>query len=147
MEKLVQTVRQGPPRQPRIVIADDFETLRRGLKSLLGTAVCGEAENGQKAVEKVKELRPDIVILDWTMPVMNGLQAARAIRAFAPGIKIIVFSLHDENIVSQEALQAGADLFLHKTATGEQILNAIAAVMTSSPEGSPASAAAAAPLS
>src|ERR1700741_5631175 len=99
MDKLVQSASGAPARQPRIVIADDFETLRRGLKSLLGTAVCGEAENGQKAVEKVKELRPDIVILDWTMTVMNGLQAARAIRAFAPETKIIVFSLHNENTV------------------------------------------------
>jgi two-component system, NarL family, invasion response regulator UvrY len=80
------------------------------------------------------------------MPVMNGLQAARAIRAFAPEIKIIVFSLHDENTVRQEALQGGADLFLHKTATGEQILNAIAAVMTTTPGRSP-SRAAGAPLS
>jgi two-component system chemotaxis response regulator CheY len=146
MEKLVQGVSQAPTRHPRIVIADDFETLRRGLKNPLGAAVCGEAENGQKAVEKVKELRPDIVILDWTMPVMNGLQAARAIRAFAPEIKIIVFSLHNENTVRQEAVQAGADLFLHKTATGEQILNAIAAVMTTIPERSRASAAGRSPL-
>jgi len=146
MENLVQSVSQALARQPRIVIADDFETLRRGLKSLLGTAVCGEAENGKKAVEKVKELRPDIVILDWTMPVMNGLQAARAIRAFAPETKIIVFSLHDENTARQEALQAGADLFLHKTATGEQIVNAIAAVMATTPGRSP-SRATAAPLS
>jgi DNA-binding NarL/FixJ family response regulator len=81
------------------------------------------------------------------MPVTNGLQAVRAIRAFAPETKIIVFSLHDEKTARQEALQAGADLFLHKTATGEQILNAIAAVMTTFPERSRAIAAAAAPLS
>lgn len=129
MEGFVQTATPVRSRQPRIVIADDFETLRRGLKALLGPAICGEAENGKQAVEKVMELRPDIIILDWTMPVMNGLQAARMIRSLAPETKIIVFSLHDGNTVREEALQAGADLFLHKTATGEDILKAISAVM------------------
>jgi DNA-binding NarL/FixJ family response regulator len=125
-----------PSRPPRIVIADDFETLRRGLKSLLGPAICGEAENGKQAVEKVMELRPDIIILDWTMPVMNGLQAARMIRCLAPETKIIVFSLHDGNTVREEVLQAGADVFLHKTATGEDILKAISALMDAVPERS-----------
>ena len=129
MERAVQLASPVPSRQPRIVIADDFETLRRGLKNLLGPAICGEAENGQQAVERVVELRPDIIILDWTMPVMNGLQAARMIRSFAPETKIIMLSLHDGNTVREEALQAGADVFLHKTATGEDILKAISAVM------------------
>jgi DNA-binding NarL/FixJ family response regulator len=124
-------------RQPRILIADDFETLRRGLKCLLGPAICGEAENGLQAVERVMELRPDIVILDWTMPVMNGLQAAQIIRSFAPETKIIVFSLHDGNTVREEALRAGADVFLHKTATGEEILKTIAALIGTFPERSP----------
>jgi DNA-binding NarL/FixJ family response regulator len=136
MEKAAQQASPVPTRQPRIVIADDFEMLRRGLKSLLGPAICGEAENGQQAVERVKELRPDIVILDWTMPVMNGLQAAQMIRSLAPETKIIVFSLHDGNTVREEALRAGADVFLHKTATGEEILKTIAALMGTFPERS-----------
>jgi DNA-binding NarL/FixJ family response regulator len=129
MEKPVQQAGRALSRPPRIVIADDFETLRRGLKSLLGAMICGEAENGQQAVEKVMELHPDIVILDLTMPVMNGLEAARKIRSLAPEVRIIVFSLHDGNIAKEEALQAGAHAFLHKTATGEEILKTIAAVM------------------
>ena len=129
MEKPAQQASPVPSRQPRIVIADDFEMLRRGLKSLLGPAICGEAENGQQAVERVMELRPDIVILDWSMPVMDGLQAARMIRSSAPETKIIVFSLHDASLVREEALKAGADVFLHKTATGEELLKAITALM------------------
>ena len=82
------------------------------------------------------ELRPDIIILDWSMPVMDGFKAARLIRTFAPEIKIIVFSLHDASVVREEALQAGADVFLHKTASGEDILKAIAAVMSNIPEHS-----------
>jgi DNA-binding NarL/FixJ family response regulator len=137
---MARPVQQASPvlsRQFRIVIADDFEMLRRGLKSLLGPAICGEAENGQQAVEKVMELRPDLIILDWTMPVMNGLQAARMIRSLAPETKIMVFSLHDGNAVRDEALQAGADVFLHKTATGEDILKAITALMGTIPLSSP----------
>ena len=137
MEKPVQQANAVSSRPPRIVIADDFEMLRRGLKSLLGSAICGEAENGQQAVERVMELRPDIIILDWTMPVMGGLQAARMIRSLAPETKIIVFSLHDGNAVKEEALQAGADVFLHKTAVGEEIINTIAALMGTIPEPSP----------
>jgi DNA-binding NarL/FixJ family response regulator len=136
MEKAAQQASPVPSRQSRIVIADDFEMLRRGLKSLLGTAICGEAENGQQAVERVMELRPDLVILDWTMPVINGLQAAQMIRRFAPKTKIIVFSLHDANAVREEALRAGADVFLHKTASGEEILKTIAALIGTFPERS-----------
>jgi DNA-binding NarL/FixJ family response regulator len=116
-------------RQARIVIADDFETLRRGLRSLLGPAVCAEAENGREAIQKVLEFRPDLVILDWTMPVMNGLEAATAIRSIAPNTKIIVFSLHNDSRIQQEALRAGADLFLHKTAKADVILDAISRLL------------------
>ena len=119
----------GALRNPRIVIADDFETLRRGLRSLLGSAVCGEAKNGQEAIQRVLELRPNLVILDWTMPVMSGLEALKAIRSLAPETKILVFSLHSEDAVKEEALRAGADAFLHKTTTGDTILKTIAALL------------------
>lgn len=136
MEKPTQLADSLPSRWPRIVIADDFEAVRVGLKSLLGSAVCGEAENGQQAIERVLELRPDLLILDWTMPVMNGLQATQAIRNLAPQTKILVFSLHDGNAVRDEAFRAGAHAFVHKSATGEDILKAIAALMGSVPERS-----------
>jgi DNA-binding NarL/FixJ family response regulator len=114
-----------PFRGARIVIADDFEMLRRGLKSLLGSAVCGEAENGQEAIQRVRELHPDLIILDWGMPVMNGFEAAKAIRCLAPQTRILVFSLHDERAIKEQALAAGADAFLHKTTRGEEILKTI----------------------
>jgi DNA-binding NarL/FixJ family response regulator len=120
---------QVASRRPRIVIADDFETLRRGLRSLLGPTVCGEAENGQQAIEKVLELSPDLLILDWTMPVMSGLDALKVIRSFAPQTKVLIFSLHDGNAVRETALAAGADEFLNKTAKGEDILKTIARLL------------------
>ena len=125
MEKSVDQGDGAGCRQARIVIADDFETLRRGLRSLLGSAVCGEAENGRQAIERVVELRPDLVILDWTMPVMNGFEAIKAIRELAPGTKILVFSLHDPKAVREEALAAGADAFLHKTTKGDEIVRTV----------------------
>jgi DNA-binding NarL/FixJ family response regulator len=114
-----------PLRTPRIVIADDFETLRRGLRSLLGSAVCGEAENGQEAIQRVLELHPDLVILDWGMPVMSGFEAAKAIRRLAPHMKILIFSLYEEKVVKEQALAAGADAFLSKTARGDDIIRTI----------------------
>jgi DNA-binding NarL/FixJ family response regulator len=73
----------------------------------------------------VLELHPDLVILDWGMPVMSGWEAAKAIRRLAPNVKILVFSLHDEMAVKEHALAAGADAFLHKTARSDDILRAI----------------------
>ena len=115
-----------PSRKPRIVIADDFETLRRGLRSIFGSAICGEAENGQEAIQRVLELHPDLVILDWAMPVMSGLEAAKAIRGLGLPIKIVVFSLHNSNVIQQQALQAGADVFLHKTTKVDDLVQTIA---------------------
>lgn len=104
----------------RIVLADDHEIVRSGMKSLLDGhhlwKVCGEATNGQEAVEEVLQLKPDMVVLDLSMPVMNGIEAAREIRKKAPSTKIVIFSMHDSPRIAEEAVQAGADAYLAKTA-------------------------------
>jgi DNA-binding NarL/FixJ family response regulator len=109
----------------RILIVDDHEMLRRGLRALLsGDArwvVCGEGENGKVGVEKVRQLAPDLVILDVTMPVMNGLDAAREIRQFAPSIKILVFSMHDSPAMRTEFRRVGADAFVLKSAAATEL--------------------------
>jgi len=113
----------------RILLADDHETVRMGVRAALAQEsqfdICGEAENGQDAVAKVRQLNPDAVILDVSMPVMNGLEAAREIRRIAPSTKIVMFSMHDSAQMSEAAKQAGADAFVLKSAPGRQLVHAI----------------------
>ena len=99
----------------RVLIADDHEIVRMGVRLLLETrhwTVCGEASNGREAIAKAQELAPDVVVLDLTMPVMNGYDAAPQIRAIAPGAKIVFFTMHD---IPVTAKQAGADAFVVKS--------------------------------
>jgi len=103
----------------RILIVDDHEVIRRGIRSLLtrdSLEICGEAENGKQALEKVRELKPDLVILDVSMPVMNGVEAAREIRRFAPRTKIVILSVHDSPQIIEIAEKAGADAYVLKSA-------------------------------
>jgi two-component system nitrate/nitrite response regulator NarL len=117
----------------RVVLADDHEMVRRGIRSTVNGhppwTVCGEAENGQQAIDLVLELRPDLVVLDLSMPVMNGLQAAAKIRQLAPSTKILVLSMHDSPQAKQEALAVGADAFLTKTASTDTFIRTVTALL------------------
>ena len=81
----------------RVLIADDHVIVREGLRALLEAQpdieVVGEATNGEEAVDKTKELQPDIILMDITMPGLNGLEAARQVKQYSPGVKIMVLSL------------------------------------------------------
>jgi DNA-binding NarL/FixJ family response regulator len=102
-----------------ILIVDDNPSIRRLLRSFLETKpdfeVCGEAENGQVALQKVEVLRPDVVILDWQMPVMNGLEAARHIAVMAPHTAILMLTMHGSEPLQREALASGVKAVLSKT--------------------------------
>jgi DNA-binding NarL/FixJ family response regulator len=95
----------------RILIVDDSAAIRQGLRSSIerqkGLQVCGEAENGENAVAKVKELIPDLVILDLQMPVMNGLDAARRIARIAPQLPMLMFTMYSNEYLVTEARAAG----------------------------------------
>ena len=94
-----------------ILIADDTGIFRQALCEAFTRdfdfEVCGEAKDGQDAVEKAQRLHPDLIVLDLSMPVMNGLEAARALKSQLPSVPIIMFSLYVEPILKEEALSAG----------------------------------------
>lgn len=113
----------------RIVIADDHEIFRRGLRSLLEShsdwQVCGEAVDGREAIEKVRELKPDVVVLDVTMPQVNGLEAAREIRRIVPESKVVILSQHEPALMRQSALAAGAGAYVTKSEVSRELMIAI----------------------
>lgn len=118
----------------RIVLADDHEVVRQGVRRFLETQpsleICAEAANGQEAVEKTLSLKPDIVILDLSMPVMNGVEAARQIRQLVPSAKIIVFSMHDFAQLAETVKQAGADAYVSKSSRVDKLYEAIREVLS-----------------
>jgi CheY-like chemotaxis protein len=112
---------------PGVLLVDDHSVTRSTIRSLLtwhSFPVCGEAENGKQAVEKVKELRPEVVLLDIEMPVMNGIQAAHEIRRIAPSTKILFFTIHKEEAVSGARLM-GAEGCITKSAAGTELIPAL----------------------
>jgi DNA-binding NarL/FixJ family response regulator len=117
----------------RVVLADDHEVVRKGIRAIVNGhppwTVCGEAENGQQAIDLVLELKPDLVVLDLSMPVMNGLQATARIRQLAPSTKILVLSMHDSSQVEHGALAAGADAFLTKGASTDTFIRTVTTLL------------------
>lgn len=113
----------------RILIADDSELVRRAVRGLLSVEaaweICGEAADSPEALEKARELRPDIVLLDINMPSGSGLETARLIRADIPEIKILVMSLHDAKQFLPTVLQAGADGCVDKAQLSDALIDAI----------------------
>jgi len=117
----------------RILVADDHEVVRRGVCTLLeshpGWQICGEVGDGREAVEKVAELKPDIVILDIGMPRLNGLEAARQILKSDPRQRILVLTISDAEQVVQEVLKAGARGFLLKSDAAKEVVSAVDALL------------------
>jgi len=111
----------------RVLIVDDQTQTREGLKALLATApavqVVDQASDGKEAIDLVEKYRPDVVLMDAMMPVMNGLEATRRIKAEWPVIRVIVLTIHAG--LKAEALAAGADTFLVKGCPAGELLDAI----------------------
>ena len=118
----------------RILLADDHEIVRRGLCTLLqrheGWEVCGEATDGREAVEKAKQLKPDVVIVDIGMPNLNGLEATRQLLQFDPNFKVIVLTVTDADQVIREALDAGARGFVLKSDAARDLVSAVEALQS-----------------
>ncbi len=119
---------------PRILVVDDTQAIRRSLRLHIEKEtdweICGEAENGRDAIERVKELEPDLVLLDLSMPVMNGLDAARRIKAIAPRIHIVMFTLHSYPQLVDEARRVGiANVVSKSDAAGPNLLRALRSLL------------------
>ena len=116
----------------RCLLVDDHESVRAGVTAILSSRtnieVCGEASNGREAVEKARELHPDLIILDVTMPVMDGINSAKEIRSFLPDVPILFFSMHDGIYLVHEAKMAGVQGFVSKTDARATLLDAIDAL-------------------
>lgn len=113
----------------RLLIVDDHEIFRRGLRALLEPSsewqICGEAVDGIDAVEQCKSLQPDIVVLDVSMPRLNGLEAARQIKREKPESQIVIITQHDSPQIRSAALEAGAQAFVTKSAVGSELVAAL----------------------
>jgi DNA-binding NarL/FixJ family response regulator len=113
----------------RILIVDDSALIRQQIRKLLESQeeieVCAEARDGAEAVRKVLECHPDLVVLDFLMPIMNGLDAARAIKRLSPALPILIFALDKSPEFERAGQRAGADAVLPKADGGTQLSSVI----------------------
>lgn len=123
----------GEDRKPKIVIAEDYRILREGLRALLSFhgefEVAGEATDGQEALRQVEQLRPELLLLDLSLPRMNGAEVIREIKHRRLPTRILVLTVHADESQVYAALKAGADGYLLKTAGTEELTMAIRSVL------------------
>jgi len=113
----------------RILVVDDSakvrKALRRSLEDHAGFQVCGEAVDGLEAIEKVYELRPDLVVLDLVMPDMNGVEVASALKGIMPGVPIILLTGYDDKVGKELASVVGANIVLAKTEGMKKLIDSV----------------------
>ena len=113
----------------QILIADDSVSIRKFLRRLIsehpGWMVCGEASNGEEAISMASQLKPDLVVLDITMPVMDGFRAAEAILRATPGLPIVMYTLHKSEQIALEAKKAGASRMVVKADDPDALVNCL----------------------
>ncbi|MEQ6118598.1 response regulator transcription factor [Reichenbachiella sp. MALMAid0571] len=116
----------------KVVLADDHEIVRNGIKTLLESEgeieVLGEASNGIEAIEKVLELKPEILILDIRMPLMNGIEATAKLREVSPDTKVLILSMHDDEEYIIKSAESGASGYLLKDTNKQEFIKAISTI-------------------
>lgn len=124
-------------KQIRVLIADDHELIRNGVRQLLEKEpdfiVCGEASNGREAVDLSEQLKPDVVVLDITMPELNGLDALPRIKRVAPETEILIFSSQESERLVHQLLKSGARGYLLKTGVSRHLVSAVRALAAHNP--------------
>ncbi|MBW3645994.1 MAG: response regulator transcription factor [Actinobacteria bacterium] len=117
----------------RVLLADDHKILREGLRRSLeaqGLDVVGEAADGEEAIEMAEDLRPDVVLMDVTMPVLDGVEATRRIRQRLPEVRVVVLTMHADETTMARAIRVGADGYLVKDCSSDEIAEALRLVVT-----------------
>jgi DNA-binding NarL/FixJ family response regulator len=121
----------------RILIADDHEVVREGTRLMLesepGWEVCGVATTGREAVEQAKELRPDIAVLDMSMPDLTGLEAARKIKRASPSSEVIIFTATESKELIRDVFESGAKSYILKADVGSHLVDAVKSVSQHKP--------------
>lgn len=121
-----------PDHHIRILLADDHAVVRQGFRMILAAqpdlAVIGEAANGREAVELAEQLQPDLVVIDVSMPELNGIEATRRIHEAVPRCRILALSMHRDSVYVREILRAGAHGYLLKDGIDQDLLSAVRAV-------------------
>jgi DNA-binding NarL/FixJ family response regulator len=121
-----------------VLFVDDHKVMRQGLINLIGTQpgihVAGEASNGREAIDRVRQLKPDVVVMDVSMPVMDGIEATRHIKAKWPEVRVIALSMVEDEHVARTMREAGAEAFVSKTASLAELLKAIFGTKMSRPD-------------
>lgn len=131
--KLSPEMTQRPgPSSIRILVADDHAVVRQGLKTILngqeGWSVCAEATCGEEALALANQLRPDVIVMDLSMPGMSGLDALRAIKSRLPGTGIVILTLHFSDQLVREIIKLGARGYVMKSDADSELVNAVSAV-------------------
>jgi DNA-binding NarL/FixJ family response regulator len=119
----------------RILIVDDHDVVREGIRTLLMRSgknweVCGEASNASDAILAIKSLRPDVVVLDVTMPGISGLEAARLISKLDVATRVLIFTIHESSRLEAEAREAGAHGYVSKSQAARDLVRAIQALLS-----------------
>jgi DNA-binding NarL/FixJ family response regulator len=118
----------------RILIVDDHEIVRQGIRNILNRRpeweVCGEAVNGREGVDAVKRTQPDLVILDITMPIMNGLEATQHIAKLGVNSRVLIFTMHDSERLISDVREAGAQGYVLKSHAARDLIAAIEALLS-----------------
>jgi len=121
----------------RILIADDHDVVRAGLRAILesheGWEVVAEAADGKDAIAKAIDSKPDVAIVDYSLPVINGIEATRQIHARLPKAEILIFTMHDSDVLVGELLEAGASAYLLKSDAKQYLMTAVESLVNHKP--------------
>src|ERR1041384_6060369 len=120
---------------PTILLVDDHEIVRKGIRGLLNSArpdwnIAGEASSGEEALSRIREISPDIIVLDVTMPGINGIETTRRVRELGLKCPIVIFTMHDSHSIAAEAKKAGAQGCVRKSVSARDLVLAVDTILS-----------------